>query len=413
MSYIKFGYGVIALAFSRAALVGLRLFFIYVIANKTDKTMFANLVFCMTVLEIVRYLVDWGADTYSLRLFSSTDRREANSTFKWMISRQRPISSIVGYLVSFSITIVFYPKLGIANALAISMLTTTSLWYTTLINWLHASKQLIIFYKYALMICLLAIFALTISTQYELIYTLLVLLASEFSLIFLAILKSYKTYTTCDFEKKFTLHSIKKFLYQSTPVAIATMIGLTYTRFDQFYLSANQHLHELANYSLALKLADPITFACSAVAIMLYTRVSSMSLTDYDLVEFKHQIKTFIKIGAMLSFAMSILYMAASVLLIKYIYVTFDMLGQISTIISVLLFVRCLNIIFTAIIQGCGLFKEIMYLTMLNLIMTILLVPLGYDKYQLYGMILAILAMETINFSVQFLILKHKIKSMI
>jgi Na+-driven multidrug efflux pump len=138
-----------------------------------------------------------------------------------------------------------------------------------------------------------------------------------------------------------------------------------------------------------------------------------MSLTGYILADFKRQIETFIKIGIVLSSAMSIFYVAASFLLVKYVYVTFDMLEQISIIISALLFVRCVNIVFTAIIQGCGLFKEIMYLTMLNLVMTILLVPLGYDKYQLHGMISAILAIETINFSVQFFILKHKIKSMI
>lgn len=411
MNFIRFGYGVFAFAFSRAALVGLRLFFVYIIANGLDKPIFASLALGLTAIEIIRYLVDWGSDTYSMRLFSSESKCESSATFKWMITRQRPISSVAGALIAFFTLLVLCSNLGILNVALISMLTVSSLWYTTFTNWLQVNEQLIAFYKLAFCICLVAMIALVVSVKYGLLFTLLILLASETSLIALAAFKCRSTYSLDSHLKQtFTPKKIKAFMLESTPVAISTMVGLTYGRFDQFYLSTNQHTHELANYSLALRLADPVVFASSAIAIILYTRVSRMTVTHENRINLKSQINLFVYGGALFSLVMSLFYMLACVLLAKHIYVTFELLKQVSFIMSGLLFIKCINIILTAIIQGHGFFKEIMYLTAFNLMMTLILLPLGYSRYQLSGLILAIVVIETINCGIQLYIIKHKMR---
>jgi O-antigen/teichoic acid export membrane protein len=281
---MRFILDLLSLLVAKAALIGLRLTALYIIAGKTTRSDFGLLAIAFTAVEIARYFADWGTDTLAIREFRFPKLDHAQATLAWVL-RIRVASSLLAFTLSFGAICVFAMAISLSDKLMISMMSVTSLWATTGVNWLQVRGSLP---RVAVFISLLAsgsFFAQLIAASAELSVSLQLALLIGFEaamagVIWRNCLIDLSAHRWADHPR------LKRWFRSSTPIAIATVLAITYSRVDQFYLKYYATADTLGDFSLASRLVEPFLFLGSALSLTLYSRISSLAFeTESDVLE--------------------------------------------------------------------------------------------------------------------------------
>ena len=102
---------------------------------KTSRAEFGQIAVAFSIVDILRYVADWGSDTLVIREFKNPDEAHAHAILLWVL-RIRVGTSILATFLSFSAICLFSPDIPPSQKLLIATMAGKSLWVTTGVNWL-------------------------------------------------------------------------------------------------------------------------------------------------------------------------------------------------------------------------------------------------------------------------------------
>lgn len=271
-----------ALLITKATFIGLRLFVLYLLAASLDSASFAPIAFGFTIVEIVRFVTDWGVDTLSLRRFSTPDWGEASGHFRSVI-RIKAGAAVLGFGLSLPLLIFGAGVANIVVAILLSLTVVTSLWLNLSVNWLQARGQLRRAAVYMAGLGLLALGVQFAAHWMELgtASRFALLLAFEAAMVVLMSWFAWQDLSPID--SRHHWGTVGSWIGDATPIALATILALAYSRFDQIYIKTFYPLSVLGSYTLAFRLVEPVQFLMVSVTSTVYSR-ASRAIQNGDLI---------------------------------------------------------------------------------------------------------------------------------
>jgi O-antigen/teichoic acid export membrane protein len=367
----------LALLIAKATFVGLRIIVLYLCASKLDRASFGLLSFAFTLAEISRFIGDWGTDTLALRHFSHPETGYARSQLRVFV-RLRMVSSVVAFTIALIGNIVVVKLQSLPIAILVSLTSVTSLWLNLSVNWLQARGALrpVAFFLLVLSSFCLAIEFAGVRQSWPVEGQLAVLLAFEILIacgILSLILWKYSSVVS-----QITRDHLRTWLRSSTPIAFASLTALAYGRFDQFYIKAIADPAIFGDYSLAIRVLDPLLFVAAGFSSTMYVRISALVQADEREKLIAKRVKKYLRL--MLTYAISVGVIASTAMYFLLTKRASDYhLAEMFLVIGLFPFAfRCINLCMTASIQAHGDFKFIAKLTTFNVfVFSALILMLG------------------------------------
>lgn len=265
----------LALLLAKASVIGLRLLTLYLCASSVSPAVFGPLAFALTIAEVSRFVADWGTDTWSLRRFSDPDKSSASGVFSWVL-RQRTVMALLGVSLAWGCIGVLAPGLDACLRLLVALTAATSLWLNLGVNWLQAQASLrsvSALMAVAGCACAATVAALKAAGQGpDMMFG--ALLCFE---ILLALSVMWRASLQAGGRSRSPVPGQwRQWLKEGSPIAVASLITLTYGRLDQYYVSTYATPAIAGSYVLAQRLVEPLLFLAAAFSSTLYARASAV-----------------------------------------------------------------------------------------------------------------------------------------
>lgn len=388
-----------ALLVSKSAFIALRLSVLYLYARQVDSATFGPIALAMTAAEICRFVGDWGCDTLSLRKFSVPRLVDAERILRWVLVLRIP-SSLIAFLTAL---IGIRCLAGVTDPLTMALIAATavsSLWLNTTVNWLQARQELRSFAPAIAGLGFLSVAAqILIADQGGSLPTKLgALLAGECAMIFAGMTRLPANPLAK--VSRPTLTDLRQWLHESTPIAIAALLAMTYTRFDQFYLGRTGSGELLGSYTLAVRLVEPLFFVAAAMSSTLYVRASgivhSHGAAAVSAIAFKWVLVT----AGSTAVVAGIMATVGS-WLIPHFLPSYDHADIFLGIALLGLIFRASNLCLTAFLQALGHYHLMMKISILNLVLVPMFVLSGDALMGALGVGLGMALADATNTGVQ------------
>lgn len=385
-----------ALLITKATFIGLRLFVLYLLAASLDSASFAPIAFGLTIAEIVRFVTDWGIDTLSLRRFSTPDRIEASLRFRSVV-RIKAGAAVLGFASSLLLLIFGAGIASVVVAALLSLTVVTSLWLNLSVNWLQARGQLRRAASYMAGLGLLG-FGLQFaahSLDLEAANRFAMLIAFEAGMV--ALISWFAWRDLSPVAQTLHIDTIRSWLGDATPIALATIIALAYSRFDQIYIKAFYSLDILGSYTLAFRLVEPVQFLMVSLTATVYSRASRVVQNGDHLSEITGMAIKWVVAIFMVTLAFSIVTAFAGKLYLPVYFKTYSLATKFLYVVLLALPFRCANLCLSAFIWSFSKYGTTLRISIVNAItISFMVVFLGHS-YGYFGAALAVVVGEMIN----------------
>lgn len=388
-----------ALLVSKSAFIALRLSVLYLYARQVDSATFGPVALAMTAAEISRFVGDWGCDTLSLRKFSVPRVEDAKLVLRWVLRLRIPSSLVAFSAAGLSI----YLLAGVTDPVTILMIAATavtSLWLNTAVNWLQARQELRSFAPIIAGVGALSVVAQLLITHAggDLPIKLGALLVCELAMIVAGMVRLPSTAAA-----KASAHSpdnLRRWLQESTPIAVAALLAMTYTRFDQFFLGRTASGDVLGSYTLAIRLVEPLFFVAAAMSSTLYVRASGIVHAQGAAAVSSIASKWVLATATFTALVAGIVAVIGSWALPRFLP-SYDRANLFLAIALLGLVFRASNLCLTAFLQALGHYHLMMRIAILNLLLVPVFVLTGNALTGAIGVAIAMVLADAVNTCVQ------------
>ncbi|MBX8900738.1 hypothetical protein HCH37_17480 [Sphingomonas melonis] len=384
-----------ALLITKATFIGLRLFVLYMIAATLGSAQFGPIAFALTTAEIVRFTVDWGIDTLSLRAFSDPQHCRAATAFHGLL-RLKAVSSGIAFLLAAGIILVFSGVTEPLTAALIAITAATSLWLNLAINWLQARRAL---HGAAIRMCVvgavagLAQLGMHLSGySYEFRFGVMVGFEAIMTLMILRL-----AVIDAGSRPKNPVPTLYSFLRDSTPIALATILALSYARFDQIYIRSFFSPSILGEFLLAARLVEPLIFVAASMTSTIYARASAVVWDGADRAVLKAMARKWIGAALAVSLTLAVGIGSTGHVALPRFFPHYAHTPVFLWITLAALPFRCVNLCLTAFMQALGQFGQMLAINLANFVNIAVLVILGGYAYGVFGAAIAVVLGEAIN----------------
>lgn len=399
----------LALIVAKASFIGLRLIALYLLAGSLPREVFGLLALAFTISEIARYVGDWGTDTLSLRVFSRPNAAEAGAAFRWLL-RLRAVASSAAMLLALAGIAWLCDGLSWPTRVAVALTASTSLWLNAGVNWLQARESL---RPVALVLAVVGLFSccaqwLAAQAQLEMASRLALLLVFEVLMAVIVLVLALRNSAASGAGIKVgtnpSLSPNLKFglwFAQTTPIAVASVLALLYSRVDQLYLRHFAEAVVLGDYSLAVRLVEPFAFVAAALSSTIYARASAAAQAEGVTPATRAVALGWVR--RMLAYGIGVgvvVGLAALFVLPLWLPTYAGAIGFLCIGLLQLVF-RCLNLCITALLQALGRYQTMMRISFLNAGLVPLFVVVGGQSFGPVGVAVAMVLAEAINAAVQ------------
>jgi O-antigen/teichoic acid export membrane protein len=394
----------IALLIAKAAFIGIRLSALYVVAGRVEAATFGSIALAMTAAEIARVVGDWGSDTLSLRKFSDPLPSRALASLRW-VARLRVVSSVVAVLLAaLAITFLVGLPFGALTVL-LSLTAATSLWLNLGVNWLQA-RGVLRPASALLFVSGLASLTLQIGMARagaSVVLQFGALVGSELVMVALVL-----AFTLRRIERRHALgtpvddsRTVAPWFSEATPIAIAALLAMTYTRFDQFYMKEVATGAVLGDYTLAMRLVEPLMFMAAALSSTIYARASALVLSgENDSVTRRTAFRWVAAMVVGAAIASLLTGLIGWFGLPRWFPAYADTRIFMSIALADMVF-RAANLCLTAFIQAAGRYTAMMRISMCNALFVPLLVVVGHRWFGNVGIAVGMAVADAVNAAIQ------------
>lgn len=385
-----------ALLITKATFIGLRLFVLYLLAASLDSVSFAPIAFGLTMAEIVRFVTDWGIDTLSLRRFSTPDKDEASLRFRSVV-RIKAVAAVLGFAISLPLLIFGAGVTNTVTAVLLSLTVVTSLWLNLSVNWLQARGHL---RRAAAFMAGLGLLALGIQSVAHVMglgagNRFAMLIAFEAGMV--ALMSWFAWRDMSPISRTHHLDTVRSWIADATPIALATILALAYSRFDQIYIKTFYPLDVLGNYTLAFRLVEPVQFLMVSVTATVYSRASMAVQNGDHLSAIEGMALKWIIVILVLTVVFSLATAVLGKIYLPVYFKSYTLVVKFLYIVLMALPFRCINLCLSAFIWSFEEYKTTLKISIINAVnISLMVVLLGY-KYGYFGAAIAVVIGEIVN----------------
>ncbi len=379
-----------------------RTLFLFIAAKYFAADVFGLLALTVSLLEIYRIIFDFGIDTYSIKLFSSTNNIEIGQ----QITNVRRIKIAVmgtGYIFYVLSCLVLYTRasLGIAIILGFSLFSTTlvNLYTNYFQSKLSVKKVLIPAVINSTIFLGSTAVCIALGTNFIVLVSLIPICEAVY-LVMLQLIYSRQIPKLWR-EKEATVSSPKKILALSFPLGITAIIVTLYTRLDTILIDQYFGTAVAANYTISYRFSEPFIMIFSPFFISTYSHLSN-KLSEASLSKYiSSYCSKFLLFTCTISFIVSSMLFIISPIIITYVYPEYYASPTLAKIFCIALFFRILNSGLTIIIQSFGKFAWITYASSAILVSFIFIFILTVPLFGIYAGAVALAIAECLNSGVQ------------
>lgn len=407
-SRFHLAFDALTLLITKATFIGIRLLFLYLAATLLDRTEFGVLALAFTTAEICRYIADWGTDNWSLRMFSHTNWIVAANHLVWVM-RLRLISSVVAIVLAWFAVGIIAPHLISLRHAGVVTTAVTSLWLNFGINWLQARSALKPAAMFTLVVGIACAIFLILGkiSQNSVDQQFITLILSEIIMaigVLVFVWRQIGLYGSWRYESPIALN---EWLKTVTPIAVATLVALAYSRIDQYFVGQIASPAVLGDYTLAQRTAEPVLFLLAAFASTIYVRVSAF-VHAYGVSSAASRY-AWRWIG-LIGIAAITICLLVGVIFILFALPALSQYKEIMPFLWVALLCtifRCINLCLTAVIQALGAYNYILRISVINAIVITFAVIVAGSLYGPMGAAVGVCAGEALNTCLQSVSLKN------
>lgn len=402
-----------ALLVAKATFIGLRLFVLYLIAATLGSAQFGPIAFALTTAEIVRFAVDWGIDTLSLRAFSDPQHSKAAKAFHSLL-HLKATSSLFAFGLATCIILAFSGVTAPLTAALIAMTAATSLWLNLAINWLQARRAL---HGAAVQMCVVGAVAGAMQIavhllgwNYQLRFMLMVGFEAAMTLLMLRLAFADATVAPIDASHRSDMPTMASWLRSSTPIALATLLALAYARFDQIYIRIFFPRAILGEFALAARLVEPLIFVAASMTSTIYARASAIVWDGADRAVLVAMAQRWVGTALTVSIVLAVTIATAGQVALPRAFPHYVHTPVFLWITLAALPFRCVNLCLTAFLQALGQFSRMLAINLVNFVNIAVLVIVGGYIYGFIGAAIAVVIGEAINTALQAITLMKSLK---
>ena len=394
-------------ALIRGASFGVRIFALLIAARYSEPAYFATIALFFTVAEIGRLLADFGIDTYTMREYASHRNK---AVLRQTIGAAMSAKLVLGLLVAIASTVVMlHLRPGeLGSTLPFALMVMSPLLMNLPINFFIAKmrgRHIAPFVAMAGLLSLGVFYGLfTFASNPALAFFSIPAAEALVGLFLIAKVPVMRGSLSC-----LNFPGMLKLLKMTLPIAAATILGITYGRMDVFFLEKFRSAEELGLYAFAVRLVEPFQFIAGALAVNAYGHIAKSlktSVAAASAVNARYR-----KVMALYAgLALLAVLLLANVLLL-YTFKQYAAAQAMLNVIGCILIFKCGNLISTAAIQAHGKYKFITSVAVWNFTFLSVAMLLLVPRFGAYGALFSILAMESLNFLIQNILLRKLQKS--
>jgi O-antigen/teichoic acid export membrane protein len=197
-----------------------------------------------------------------------------------------------------------------------------------------------------------------------------------------------------------SLPGARNLLRTALPLGVAIAVGYTYGKLDVFIIDYFQGKEAVGLYSVWARLLDPFLFVAGAIAITAYGHLSA-ALHDGDMARTRGVARRYALLNLSMAVGVATLLAVGGGPLVRRFlpgYAGSLLVGQ---LLSVLLVLRSMNAILTAILQAAAWRRLVMLVTLMNFTVALVACVSLASVAGVLGVVSGLIIMESLNFLVQ------------
>jgi O-antigen/teichoic acid export membrane protein len=381
----------------RGASFGIRVTCMLVMAGKAGPELFGTISLFFTMSEIARVVADCGVDTVMLRNMATQRGDELARSLGAALSAKLFSGALIG---AGLLAAMFWlsPETTGLNV-AIGVLALTPLVLNLGANYFIATQSTVLVGVRVASITILAGVAFVAVAFLSQGPAPLVLVVAAYELLLGGWLV-WMALRTGSIRPKLSRWRALALVRTSLPLGIAIAVGYTYGKLDVFVLDRLCGREAVGQYSVWSRLLDPFLFVCGAVAVTAYGHLSR-AIQDDDATKSWGIIRRYALLNLLVSGTAAALLLAAGDHLASRFLPSYSASVWIGQLLVILLLLRSVNAILTALLQAASRRKLVMLIALMNFAVALLAsVSLAYLAGTV-GVVSGLIAMETLNCAVQ------------
>ncbi len=381
----------------RGASFGVRVLCILAAARTAGPELFGTIAVLFTTAEVARVIADCGVDTFMLRTMATERGDELARSMGAAMSAKLVAGVVVG---TAALALMFalnrtHPALN----LCIGLLALTPLALNFGANYFIATRRTVS------VIAPVAAFTATALAVLAAVHALsrgptpLILVVAVYELALGAWLLRL-AFRDGGIAPRLSVSGARTLARASLPLGIAIAVGYVYGKFDVFILDRFVSKESVGQYGAWSRILDPFLFVCGAIAVTAYGHLSS-AMHEGDVARTRGIVRRYATLNVAVSgLAAAILAVGGGFLARIFLpaYASSTWMGQ---LLAVLLVLRSINSVLTALLQAAARRKLIMSIALFNFGVALIACVSLAAVAGVVGVIAGLLVMETVNFALQ------------
>ena len=381
----------------RGASFGVRVACILVVARKAGPAAFGTVSVLFTMAEIARVVADAGVDTTMIRDMA-TQRGEALARSMGAALSAKLVTGGVVTMLLLGAMFRFNAADPVMN-LSIGLLALTPLALNLGANYFIATRQTAmvgapVALATSLAVVLVAAVAFLIESP-----TPLLLVVATYELLLGAWLVRLAVRTS-GIRPILSLRGARDLLRTALPLGVAIAVGSTYGRLDVFVIDYFQGKEAVGLYSVWARLLDPFLFVVGVIAITAYGHLSA-SIHEGDLARTRSIARRYALLNLAVSVGVATLLAVGGGPLARRFLPSYDGSLWVGQLLSVILVLRSMNAVLTAILQAAAWRRLVMLVSFMNFAVALLACVSLASVAGVLGVVSGLIIMESLSFAVQ------------
>jgi O-antigen/teichoic acid export membrane protein len=368
-----------------------------VVARKAGPQLFGTISVFFTLAEIARVVADAGVDTSMLRSMATQRGAELAKSMGAALAAKMIAGGFFGVTL---LAVMFrvspdHPGLN----LSIALLALSPLLLNFGANYFIATQRTALVGPQVTALTIIAVASFAGATMLVHGPAPLVFIVAGYELV-LGSWLVMRAIRSCGVRPKLSARGALDLVRTALPLGIAIAVGYTYGKLDVFILDHFCGRESVGQYSVWSRMLDPFLFVCGAVAVTAYGHLS-VALHEADALKTRSLLRRYVLLNLSVSGSAAAVLALAGGLLARRLLPGYASSVWIGQFLAVLLIIRSLNSILTALLQAAARRKLIMLISLMNFVVTALVCASLARIAGVLGVICGLLIMESVNFVVQ------------
>jgi O-antigen/teichoic acid export membrane protein len=392
----------------RGASFGVRVCCMLVMARKAGPELFGTISLFFTMAEVARVFADCGVDTAMLRNMATQRGEDLARSMGAAISAKLVSGSAIGAVLVAAMFLVS-PATPALN-LSIGLLALTPLALNLGANYFIATQRTAQITVSIVTLTLLAGTAFAVTTALSRAATPLVLVVAGYELVLGGWLV-WRATRVAGIRPKLSTIGALGLVRTSLPLGVAIAVGYTYGKLDVFILDRFCARELVGQYSVWVRLLDPFLFVCGAVAITAYGHLSA-AMHEGDGSRTRGIVRRYVLLNLAVSGTATVILAVPGSMLARQFLPSYADSLWIGQLLAVLLIIRSINAIFTAILQAAARRRAIMQISFVNLTVALIACTVLARWAGVLGVACGLVVMESVNFAMQVTLARRELSAL-